>query len=283
MNLSNADNPVARHAARILPRGGRWWVIVLLLVGAGVLGALLQRYWLELDEYSLLRPHVLVRWQALVLLSEALIALPWAAVRGALLWRRLEADGHVDDYRRSRLSSATIVSGALTAVMRPVVILLVTSLALCLALVPVGARFGGGVTMSGALLAHGLLVVQAFAFGSLGLALGGWLRYPGAAIPHALGFLAAAVAAIWAINPLYRWLPDPSGIIYACLLPNPVTAIGAVLETDVLRFGWVYQHVRAHEYFYIYPPAWQTAAFYLGLALLAQGLCVFRVRRMETR
>jgi hypothetical protein len=104
------------------------------------------------------------------------------------------------------------------------------------------------------------------------------VRYPAVAIPLALVVLGGAVAAIWTLNPLYRRLDDPGRWIYLALLPNPVTAVGSTLETDVLRFSWVYQHVSAHEYFFMYPPAWQTAGFYL----LLFGLLFWRLTQRVT-
>lgn len=263
--MSPVENPVARHAARLITR--RHWPagVVALLAFAALLGALLQQYWMELDLYSFLHPRLSVRWLALVLLADTAIALPWAAVRGALLWRRLERDGALDEYRRTRLSPVAIAAGALWGALFPIVVLLALSLIIGLVAGPALAQLPVG----GVLWAHGLLLAQVAAFGAVGLWLSERLRHPGLAIPAALALLAAAVAAIFGLEPFYRKLGDPSPWIYAALLPNPVTAVGNALETDVLRFGWIYERVHAHEYFFMYPPAWQTLSLYVALAVLA--------------
>jgi hypothetical protein len=276
MNLS-WDNPVARHAGRLASGRGWPWAVLLLLVGASALGALLQRYWLELPVYSFVRPQMAVRWLGLTLLAETAVALPWAAVRGAALWRRLVRDGHLDEYRRSRLSPASIALGAISAALHPVLVMLVLSLAVSLGLSLLSAELEPGPILA----AHLLLIAQSAAFAALGLWLAGMVRYPAIAVPIAVGILAAAVGAIWALEPFYRTLGDPAGWIFWALLPNPVTAVGNALGTDVLRFSWIYQQVHAHEYFFVYPAAWQTGSLYLALSAALFGLVARRVRNEE--
>jgi hypothetical protein len=276
MNLS-WDNPVARHAGRLASRRGWPWVVLLLLVGASALGALLQRYWMDMPLHSFIRPQMAVRWLGLTLLAETVVALPWAAVRGALLWRRLQVDGHLDEYRRSRLSPGGITLGALAAALRPVIVLLAISLALALAL----SFISGGLPLGHVLAAHVVLLAQAFAFGALGLWLAGMLRYPGLAIPAAVVVLGAAIGAIWVVDPFLRAVSNPAGWIFWALLPNPVTAIGTALEIDVLRFSWLYQRLRAPEYFFVYPAAWQTGALYVFLGLALSLLVARNVRNAE--
>jgi hypothetical protein len=275
--VSWLDNPVARHAGRLAARSGRPWAILLLLLAAGTLGALLQRYWMEMEIYSFLRPQMAVRWLGLVIMALTLVALPWAAVRGALLWRRLEKEGHLEEYRRSRLSPASIAVGALAAALSPVCALLALSLAAALAVGLIAPEL----SLAEAVWAHALLAAQSVAFGALGLWLAGKLRYPAAAIPAAVAVLAAALGAIWALDPFLRSFADPSPWIYAALLPNPMTAVGNALETDVLRFSWIYQRIHAHEYFFVYPPAWQTGGLYLLAAAVLLGLVARRAAVME--
>ena len=271
-----SDNPVARHALRLIARSGRPWAVALLLLGAAGMGAVLQVYWMERESYSF-SPHLAVRWLGLTLVAETVVALPWAAVRGALLWRLLARDGHLEEYRRSRMSPGRIVLGALAAVLAPVLALLGLSIAMTLAL----RGWTGDLSVPGVLAAHGLLAAQCAAFGALGLWLSGRLRHPAAAVPVALLVLAGALAAIWALEPFYRSLQEPERWIYWALLPNPVTAVGNALNTDVLRFSWLYQRLHAHEYFFVYPPAWQTGGIYLAAAGLALVLLGRRVAADE--
>jgi hypothetical protein len=270
------DNPVARHAGRLASRGAWLWAVLLLLLGAGTLGALLQTYWMEQPIYYSPLART-ARWLGLVLMAETVVALPWAAVRGALLWRRLRREGHLDEYRRSRMSPLQIALGAVSAALYPVLALL----ALSLALSPVLGLVTGDLPLWGVVKAHLLLGAQSLAFAALGLWLAGKTKHPALAIPLALAVLAAVVGAIWVIDPFYRSMADPVPWIYGALLPNPVTAVGNVLETDVLRFSWVYQHIHAHEYFFTYPPAWQTGGLYLLMAALLLGAVALRVSKEE--
>jgi hypothetical protein len=257
-------------------RGWRWGVLGIL-VTAGALGAVLQSYWTEMEIYSLLRPQMAARWVGVSLIAETAVALPWAAARGALLWRQLTTEGHLDEYRRSRLSPATIAAGVLQAAVYPVLVMLAVSL-----LAAVGSNLiGAGQNATELLVAHALLLAQAVAFTGLGAWIAGKVRYPALAIPLALVALAAFTGAIWVIDPYYRRMSDPSPWIYAALLPNPVTAVGNALNTDVLRFSWIYEHLHAHEYSFVYPPAWQSGGFYLLLAALLLLLLSLRIAHAE--
>lgn len=271
------ENPVARHGIRVTTWAGwprRVLSTLLLLAVALAAGVALQAFWQEMEVYTALRPEMATRVLGMALLAEALLALPWAAARGALLWRRLERDGSLEEYRRSRLSGAAIVSGAWIATLAPVAWLLLASLALGIAGV-----VRGGLVAAGVLWAHGLLAAQCAAFAALGLGLAGRLRYPGLALPIAIGVLVLCTGVIAAIDPFLRQMGDPTPWIYGALLPNPVTAVGNALETDVLRFSWIYARLHSHEYFFVYPPAWQTCVFYCGGGLALAGAAIRRVNR----
>lgn len=277
MSRQQWENPVARHASRMaVRRGWRWGVVGVLLV-AGTLGAVLQSYWTEMELYSLLRPQMAARWVGVTLIAETAVALPWAAARGALLWRQLMIEGHLDEYRRSRLTPASIAWGVLHAALYPVLVMLAVSLCASVVANLVGARQNA----TEVLVAHGLLLTQAGAFTALGIWLSAKVRYPGLAIPMAVAVLAVATGGIAALDPYYRRLGDPSPWIYVALLPNPVTAVGNALNTDVLRFSWIYEHIHAHEYSFVYPPAWQTGGLYLFLTVLLLGLITLRIARAE--
>jgi hypothetical protein len=271
------DNPVTRHASRLGSRGARPYVILALLIAAGALGAFLQKNWLVLSEYNLLRPAFAVGLLGFTLLAETMIVLPWAAVRGALLWRRLRLDGHLDDYRRSRLSPLAIVSGAAWGAGLPLLLMLAASLFLALS---VAFRIGVP-TPAQALLAHGVIATEAAAFLALGLYLGDRMRYVSMAVPISLSLLAATLGPIWLLEPFYKIVTPLESWIWWALLPNPLTAVGTALDTDVLRFGWLYSRLHAHEYFFQYPLVWQSALFYLILTVWASGALVRRVRRAE--
>jgi hypothetical protein len=255
------ENPVFRHSRRLV--GTRLWPVTLLAVLFGALsrGLLIERYWMELPEYSLLAPPRASRTLAGALLGAAVVLPTWAALRAAGLWRRLIHDGHLDEYRRSRLSPHGIVLGAWLAALSPTLLTLAASLAGCAAL-----ALSGRLRLGEVLGAHTVLVALTAAAGALGLWLAGRLAHPGMAGPLALGLLAVCVGALPALDPFLPRLRDPSPWIYAALLPNPLTAVGNALNMDVLRFGWLYERLRTPEYFYLYPPVWQTALCYLAAA-----------------
>src|SRR5437867_3343502 len=106
------DNPVLRHTGRLAsPRRLSLAIVgILALVALGA--ALLQQYWVQLTLYAG-RPRLYGRWFTLFILAEVFIVVPWAAARGAAVWRQLVVDGHLDEYRRTRLSPVAISAGAL--------------------------------------------------------------------------------------------------------------------------------------------------------------------------
>jgi hypothetical protein len=209
-----------------------------------------------------------------LLLAESLVVLPWAAARGALLWRRLQAEEHLDQYRRSRLSPAAITMGAVSAAARPVLVLALLSLALALPVSRLQAPAPGPL-----LLAHLLLFVQGAAYAAFGIWLSARIRSAGLASAVATTFLGVTIVAVGLLGPALPHFPDPGALIQAALVPNPITALGAVLDTDVLRFGWVYRYVRATDYFYVYPPAWQTLLCYASAGVAAATLAARRLSR----
>lgn len=262
------ENPVFRHAGRL---DRRWWAVGALgaLFATALAGLAIERYWMAMPEYSPLTPPRPARTLAIALLGETLVLLPWAALRVAALWRRLRLGGQIEEYRRSRLSPAAIAGGALLAGLSPVLAACALSLAVY-SLVALCTEL----RLAEVLAAHGLLVAQVAGYGALGLWLAARLRHPGLALPLALAGLAIAVGALWVVDAVVPRLPDPYPWIYAALLPNPVTAVGNALNTDVLRFAWLYERLRIPEYFYVYPPVWQTAGLYLSVAGFAfAGAC----------
>src|SRR5438270_256769 len=80
--------------------------------------------------------------------------------------------------------------------------------------------------------AHAALAIQALAYAALGFWLSARVRYPALAIPLAVGVLLAAVGAIWAVDPFLRGAASQGQLLYAALLPNPVTAVASALDTD---------------------------------------------------
>jgi hypothetical protein len=278
------DNPVLRHSGRLTSPARLAWILTGILVLVAIATGLLQQYWTQYSVYAD-RPRLYVRWFYLFVLAEVFIVLPWSAVRGAAVWRRLEQDGHLEEYRRTRLPALSIVAGALWGSLKPVVSFLAISTALGMLaalLAPAGAEGPDAPTVLQTAAAHALLGVMALACAALGQLFTSWTRAPAMALPLCFALLAAAITAIAFLNPYYRAMQDPDRWIWACLLPNPVVAAGTLLKIDVLRSGWIYDHVRAQDYFSIgfsYPAPIYTAALYGCVGFVAMALSSVRVTR----
>jgi hypothetical protein len=284
---ARVDNPVLRHTVRITSSRRLGWIVAGILLLALTATGLLQQYWLQYSVYAG-RPRIYVRWFYLFVLAEVLVVLPWSALRGAVIWRQLETDGHLDEYRRSRLSPLAIVAGALYGALRPGLWFLGLSAALGLAAAILNGGGAGGAaetpTALETIAAHGLLLVLAFAFAALGQLLVNFTRSPALAMPFCMGLLAIAAGGIWCLNPYYRTMTDPDLWIWRVLLPNPVVAEGTLLRIDLLRSSWVYDRIRAVDYFsigFMYPPPVLTAALYAGLGAFAVSLTAWRLARRE--
>ena len=110
----------------------------------------------------------------------------------------------------------------------------------------------------------------------------GWTRLPSLALPLGLVALAAGSGAIACLNPYYGRMADPDRWIRGFLVPNPAAALGTLLKIDILRFGLVYDHVRAIDYCSLgfrYPsPVW-TAALYAAIGAAALAASAARLAR----
>ena len=270
-------NPLGRHAGRLGSRRAEAWGLLAAFAAVAALAFVLQRYWLHVSLYDGLRPRFSTRWLTLALLSEAFLLLPWAAARGALGWRRLQLDGLLDEYRRTHLAPLEIALGALSAAIRPVAWFLALSLVMALGL----ALVAGQPTLARVALAHALLAAMALSFAALGQA-GASGRRSWVAVPAAAALMLLAAVGILALNPFLRGMADPGPWIWWALLPNPVTAIGALLDVDVLRYPLIYELTNAHEYLFVYPGMWHTAGLYLALGAAAIGVQASRLARRES-
>jgi len=252
----------------------------LLLVAIGT--GLLQQYWMQYGIYED-RPRLYVRWFYLFVLAEVFIILPWAALRGATVWRKMDCDGHLDEYRRTRLPTLSIAAGALFGSLKPIAGFLGVSALVGLAAFLLGGKAEGDApTAMETLGAHALLLTLAACFAALGQLLAGWIRVPSLALPFCLVVLGVVVGAILCLNPYYGRLADPDHWICGFLVPNPAAAVGTLLKIDVLRFGLVYDHVRAIDYCSLgfrYPPPLFTGVLYMAVGASALAANAAKLRR----
>ncbi|MBI3909740.1 MAG: hypothetical protein HY320_02265 [Armatimonadetes bacterium] len=275
------DNPVAAQAGR----GTRGWRLagaVAALVAVLVLATgLLQQYWYQYDIYVGRRPHLYYRWFLLLAAAEALLLPPWSGIRAAALWQRLRDQGHLDEYRRTRLSSLAIVLGTVGASLKPQALCLALSTALG-AVAALG--YDGSVTVAQVVAAHAVVLVICAAFAAAGQALASRLRLAAAAAGGCVALMLLATGGVALLTPFYRTLGAPAGWIYAALLPNPVAAVAAALNWDVLRTPWLYEMLQAADYAgaaRVTPWPGETALLYAVAGAVILGGHAGRLRRLK--
>lgn len=263
-----------------------WTLGALALIAVAT--GLFQQYWVQYPIYSG-SPRLYARWYFLFLFAEMLVVLPWGALRGAEVWVRLRSDGHLDEYRRTRLKPSAIVLGALWGGLRPIFWFLGTSLVagLLVLLVSFVVRRENLEFIPGAremLAAHALIAVIVTGYSALGQ----WIAHrkggPAAATVVTLLILLGSVFTVCGLNPFVQHLTDPDTWLYALLLPNPAAALGTTLGMDLLRFAWVYDHVRALDYVsrgFEYPSPLHTAGVYAIAATLLVTLNSWRLRNTD--
>lgn len=251
-------HPAARHALRGGP--GQYWRAAGLLAAltAVAAGYLLQRWWMEMPAYALTHPASLSRWLTAVLVAGSLLWIPWSAVRGAAVISRLRVTGALRHYRLTTSGGARLTGAALTAALAPCGVTLAATLALGLA----AAAAAGEPGMAAVLLAHLVLLLMMASAALLGAWLSDRFRLAGTAGLLAALVILAAAGEIALLDRFYPLMKSPEFWIYLALLPNPATAVGSVLGVDLLRIEWIYRHIHAHDYFYVYPPIWQTGLCY---------------------
>lgn len=289
------DNPVARHTWRFTPKRYLPWIILAFLAGVTVLAGVMQQYWMQYPIYSGGEVRVYRHWLFLFLLAQTPVLLSWAMVRGALVWRRLIQDGHLEEYRRSRMSAASVVLGAWIGSLRPLLLALAASLALSSVVVAAFQKYQSpedwdympglsGLAVGAVAYGHLLLLAVTAAFAALGLALSGHLRSPAMAVPIGLATFAVACTLVWPLNFVLRGMSSAAAtkLTYASLVPNPITAVGEVIGVDLMRYPLVYPLISAHEWvdFTFRYPSGATVVFYGVLAAAALSLLGRRVARM---
>jgi hypothetical protein len=89
----------------------------------------------------------------------------------------------------------------------------------------------------------------------------------------------ACVGAPFVLNARVLTMDDPARLIQGYLLVNPVAAVEAALHRDILRAGWVYDHVAAADYAFDPPAPLATAGIYFLVAVLAHALATVRLRK----
>lgn len=250
-----------------------------------VISAQLQRLWLNTDDYVGSEMNFLARWLTTSALAAIFLLLPCAAVLGAgAVPTRAEFE-KTQSALLTRLTAFDIIAGRLLASLWPLISTLLASLAFWLC-AQLGWHFLEGPRKGFLLvfLAHTVLLCAVFMVGAVGF-LCAVRRRPGrnwsrGALAGLL-WVALCIGGIFAIDPLFRRMNNPTPLINAALLFNPatavVTAFGALF--DPLKYAWIYNHTTVNEYEHAYPPSLVSTGVFLAIGLLAMGLAAWRMRR----
>lgn len=259
------------------------WISVLVLCHEAIaLG--LQFGMMPLREYAGVTPGFLLRWLSMAAIAGPLLYLPLAAALGALAAPPVSRFEETQAMLLTRLTPLDLCAGRLFAWLWPLISGVLASCAITLTVQliwrPLMPGFADG--YAAIFVMHLVLLTSVVAIGALAFLLA-IRRRPGRIWSR--GFIAALLASVLAVSglflldPVLRRMDNPTGLIYAALLANPVAASTTSLKTDVLRIRWLYDRTAAHDYPFTYPPPLATCSLFAGLAVAAVGLSAARLRR----
>ena len=84
---------------------------------------------------------------------------------------------------------------------------------------------------------------------------------------------------LFALNRPIRRMDNPTALIEAVLLIDPISGVCAALDKDILRVPWIYNRTEAPEYPFRYPSPFATAGVLALVALGAHTAAATRLRR----
>lgn len=271
------ESPVGRHLHRIRNRRSWFWAVTLLLAGCGVAGAVVRHLLTQLPARQVYQPDPNPGWLSFTFAAAALVLPLWTALRAASLLRGFRESGLLAEYRRTRLRTPAILGPMAQETLLPVL----PALAAAFLAGIVAGRGEDAIPLPGLLQALAVAAGAAVLGAGWGMLLGTLRARPVWGVLSLLAVLACAVFAVGAIDPWLRPVPNPGTLIYWALVPNGPAAAASALGTDVLRLEWVYPRVHAHEYYFVYPPGWLTAAVHAGAGVLLLLAAGWRVARHE--
>ncbi len=254
-------------------------LILLLAIAAGIQSL----FFGQISVYSSNAVRFLLRWLTTETIAAALLLPCAGAILGAGAVPISAEREAVQAALLTQLTAWEIVTGRLLAALWMPFCVLSVSLAGWL-LAQLSFRFSQGSVkgLGPILLAHTVLLAVLLMGGATGFLFAlrsrpgrAWER--GAALSLSLSIV--CLFGLFTLNRPIRRMDDPTPLIEAALLINPVTGVCSALNKDILRVPWIYNRTDAPEYPFVYPPPLVTAGVLTLIALSAQTLAAWRFRR----
>ena len=259
---------------------GAFGLLALLLAIAAGLQSL---FFGQISVYSNNEVRLLLRWLTTETIAAALLLPCAGAILGSGAVPVSAEREAIQALLLTRLTAWDIVAGRLLAALCVPFCVLGISLTGWLA-AQYGFRFSPG-SLAGLgpiLAAHGVLLAMLTMSGAAGFLCAlcvrpgrSWER--GALLSLLLSVL--CIFGLFALNGPIRRIENPTALIEAALLINPVTGVSAALDKDILRVPWIYKRTEAPEYPFLYPPPLATAGVLMLIAAGAQTAAALRLRR----
>ena len=246
--------------------------MILLL---GIAAGLQSLFFGQISVYSSNAVRFLLRWLTTEMIAAALLLPCAGAILGAGAVPISGEREAIQAMLLTRLSAWEIVTGRLLAALWAPFCVLGVSLAVWVAMqLPVQFSPGSAGGIGPILTAHAVLLAVLLMSGATGFLFAvrsrpgrAWER--GAALSLCLS--TGCVFGLFALNRPIRHLDNPTTLIEAVLLINPVTGVSAALNKDILRVPWIYNRTEAPEYPFVYPAPSATAGTLALIALIAQA------------
>lgn len=270
-----------RRARRLLWElmGALGLLALLLAMAAGLQNLFFGR----LTVYSNNEVRFLLRWLTTETIAAALLLPCAGSLLGAGAAPVSAEREAIQALLLTRLSAWDIVTGRLLAALWMPFCLLGASLGVWVA---VAFRFRflpeniGGVRAL--LAAHLVLFAMLVMSGAVGF-LFALRKRPGRAWERgallSLSLSLVCLFGLFTLNGPMRRMQDPTRLIEAALIINPISGVSAALDKDILRVPWIYNRTEAPEYPFYYPVPLATAGVLLGIALCANTTAAVLFRR----
>jgi hypothetical protein len=254
-------------------------LVLLLLIAVG----LQSLFFGQVSVYSNNTVRFLLRWLTTETIAAALLLPCAGAVLGAGAAPVSAEREAVQATLLTHLTGWDIVTGRLLAALWMPLCVLGVSLAGWLA-AEIGFRFlpenMGGIRS--VLAAHGVLLAMLSMSGATGLLFALRSR-PGRSWERgalaSLTLSGICLFGLFALNRPIRRMDDPTALIEAALLIDPISGVCAALDKDILRVPWIYRRTEAPEYPFYYPSPYATAGVLVLIAVGAQSTASLLFRR----